>query len=64
MNDQTGVNAKLQMSGVLQYRDAAGAVVKEVPFSGAIPLSQLGMTVEQAQELIQQQEAPHGPDHR
>ncbi len=64
MSYATGVEAKLQMSGVITYRDSLGVVIKEVPFSGAIPLSQLGMTVEQAQELIQQQEAPHGPDHR
>lgn len=47
------------MSGTLEYRDKDGNVLKRVPISGSIPLERLGMSVEEAQQIIdtQQQEA-------
>lgn len=58
------MGAKLGLAGVLVYKDAAGNVIKEVPFTGAVPLAELGLSVEDAQQLIQQQEQSHGThDH-
>lgn len=54
--NQTSVGVKLGMSGVLEYRDAQGNLLKSVGFSGSIPLSETGLTVEQAKQLIEDQE--------
>jgi hypothetical protein len=56
------IGAKLGISGTLEFRDAQGNVLKTVEMSGAIPLEQLGMTIEQAEQLIKENQ--HGPDHR
>lgn len=53
-----GVAAKLQMTGVLEYRDAAGQVVARVPFTGSVPL-----TGEQVAQLSTIEDPPHGSDH-
>ncbi len=56
----TGVGAKLGMSGELQFKDKDGNVLKTVSFTGAIPLEKLDMSVEQAQQLISEQDnGPH-----
>lgn len=65
MTFKTGMGGKLGISGTLEFRNKAGEVIKTIELNGQIPLSQLGMTPEQAQQLIQQhQEDQHGPDHR
>lgn len=56
-----GLTARLGLAGTLVYRDAAGAVLKAVPFWGSVPLAGAGLTVEQAQQLIEQQ-APAGQE--
>lgn len=61
---QSSMGARLGLSGTLCYHDKDGNVIKTVEINGSIPLSDLGMSVEQAQELIQQQEQGNGPhDH-
>lgn len=60
-NQRAQMGAKLGLSGVLEYRDKDGNLLKTVEISGAIPLSELGMSVDQARDLIQQQEQGNGP---
>lgn len=64
MNFDSTMGAKLGVSGVLEYRDAAGTLLKTVEIKGAIPLSSLGMSVDEARDLIKQQENADGAhDH-
>lgn len=58
------MGAKLGLFGTLVYKDAQGNVLKEVQINGAIPLEKLGLSIEEAQELIQQQEKSNGTDNR
>lgn len=55
------VGAKLGIRGAFECKDAAGNVLKVIEFTGAIPLEQLGMSVDDAKQLI---EDNHGTDHR
>jgi hypothetical protein len=60
------LEAALGISGTFEYRDAAGNVLKTVQVSGSIPLSELGLTQEQAQDLIENNNnkgTTHGSDH-
>ena len=62
---QTQMAARLGIRGTFECRNAAGEVIKTIEANGAVPLSRLGLTEEQARELVQQQqEKPHGSDHR
>lgn len=61
MSFQTGIGAKLGISGTLEYRDKDGNVLKTVQLNGAIPLADIGLSVEQAQQIVEQN---NGPDHR
>ena len=56
--------AKLGISGTFEYRNAMGEIIKKVPFTGSVPLSDLGMTEAEAQTLINQQEPKNGTDVR
>lgn len=58
--NKASMGAKLGLSGVLVYHDKDGNVLKTVEMNGAIPLERLGLSVEQAQELIKQQENANG----
>ena len=62
MSYQTGIGAKLGISGAFQCKDRDGNVLKTIAFTGAIPLERLGFSAEQAQQLIE--EVNHGPDHK
>ena len=64
MVNQTDMGAKLGISGVLEFRDAQGNLLKTVQMTGSIPLSDVGLTTEQAQTLIDSQEQSNGTDHR
>ena len=64
MTHNAALGARLGLSGTLVYKDAAGNVLKAVPFAGSVPLSDTGLTVEQAQQLINSQEPHHGSDNR
>lgn len=44
--------AKLQISGVLEWRDKDGNILSTTELHGNLPLSQLGLTSEQEQQLI------------
>lgn len=61
MNISEPVGAKLGISGAFECKDAAGNVLKVIEFKGAIPLEELGMSVEDAKQLI---EEANGTDHR
>lgn len=54
MNQQATLGAQLHVAGNLEFRDKDGNLLKTVGISGTFPLSDLGMTVEQAQQLIQE----------
>ena len=54
--NSASLGARLGLSGTLVYKDSAGNVLKAVPFAGSVPLDDTGLTVEQAQELINSQE--------
>ena len=64
MNNAAGVGARLGLSGTLEFRDAEGRVLKTVEISGSVPLSDTGLSVEQAQEFINSQGATNGTDNR
>jgi hypothetical protein len=57
-----GVGARLGLAGTLEFKDAAGNVLKTVAFTGSLPLADTGLTADQAQALITQQEPKHGTD--
>lgn len=57
------MNARLNLSGTLEWRDKDGNILSTTTISGSVPLEETGLSVEQAQELINQQEASHG-NHR
>ena len=58
------VGARLAIRGTLECRNARGEVIKTIEVNGAIPLAKLGLTEEQARELVQQQENPNVADDR
>ncbi len=60
MSDQAQIGGRLGMSGAFECRDKDGNVIKTITFTGSIPLSQLDMSEEQAQALVDQQEAANG----
>ena len=60
MNDTASVGARLGLSFDLECRDAVGNVLKIIHCKGSVPLEDTGMSVEQAQDIIAQQEAQHG----
>lgn len=62
--NQAQIGAKLGIGGTLEFRDKDGNILKTVQMSGSVPLSDIGISAEQAQELIEQQEQSHGTDHR
>jgi hypothetical protein len=64
MAGQAAIGAKLNLSGTLEWRDKDGNILSTTTISGSIPLADTGLTVEQAQELINSQGKPHGCDHR
>lgn len=55
------IGGRLGLSGTLEFRDATGAVIKTVDLIGSIPLSETGLTVEQAKQLVQGE--ADGADH-
>lgn len=57
MTHNAALGARLGLSGVLVFKDASGAVLKTVDMTGSVPLSDTGLTVEQAQALIANQSA-------
>lgn len=65
MFDPKPIGARLGVRGTLEYRNARGEVIKTVEVRGDIPLAKLGLTEDQARELVQQQEnQTHGTDDR
>ena len=64
MSSVAAVGARLGLSGTLEFKDAQGNVLKTMDFTGSVPLDEAGLTVEQAQELINTQGADHGSDDR
>lgn len=55
-------SARLVLSGTLEFRNAAGEVIKTTEMRGAVPLDDLGITEDEARQLIK--EASHGTDVR
>lgn len=65
MNFKTGMSARLGIKGTFECKNAAGEVIKTIDFNGSIPLERLGLSVEEAQTLVDNQsKGNHGPDHR
>ena len=64
MNNTAGVGARLGLAGTLEFKDAEGRVLKTVEINGSVPLSDAGLSIEQAQELINSQGATNGADDR
>lgn len=52
------MTAKLQIAGTLEWRDKDGNILSTTQLRGAIPLDQLGLTEQQAAELVK--ESQHG----
>ena len=55
-SNQTSIGARLGFSGTLHFHDAAGNVIGTTQMTGSVPLSETGLTVEQAKQLIEDQE--------
>ena len=55
------IGAKLNIAGTLEWRDKDGNILKTTELRGSVPLSELGLTEEQAKQLTEQ---ANGPDHR
>lgn len=62
METQT-LGARLGLAFSLDFKDAEGNVLKTIQAQASLPLSELGLTVEQAQSLIDAQE-PQDGNHR
>lgn len=63
-NNTAAVGARIGISLTLEFKDKDGNVLKRMPMSGSVPLADAGMSVEQAQDFInEQKEADHGRDH-
>lgn len=60
MSFSTGMGAKLGINGTFECKDKDGNVLETITLNGAIPLEKLGLTVEEAQQLIK--ETNHGSD--
>lgn len=57
------MSAKLGISGTLEFRNKAGEIIKTVEVKGGIPLSKLGITEDQARQMVrEQQEQGNGAD--
>ena len=52
------MTARLQIAGTLEWRDKDGNILSTTQLRGSIPLSQLGLTQEQAEQLVK--ESQHG----
>lgn len=64
MTHQAHVGARLGISGTLEFKDKDGNVLKTVQMNGSIPLTDLDLTVDEARELINQQESQNGTCNR
>ena len=65
MTYEAAVGARLGISGTLECKDKDGNILSVIELSGSIPLSELGLSVEQAEALnATQLETFNGPDHR
>ena len=59
---EAGMSARLGFAFDLEFKDAAGNLLKVVNCKGSLPLSETGLSVEQAQALIAQQDQANGTD--
>jgi len=64
MTFTAGVGAKLGISGVFEFRDKDGNILKTMEVIGSIPLEKLDMNVEQARQLINESGQENGSDNR
>lgn len=55
------MTARLGIRGTFECRNAAGEVIKTIELNGAVPLTKLGLTQEQARRLVEQQPQPGEP---
>lgn len=51
---ETSMGARLGLAFTLECRDKDGNILKTIDCKGSIPLDQLGMSVEQAEALIEE----------
>lgn len=63
MTYAAGLGARLGITGALECKDKDGNVIEVIHINGSIPLERLGLSVEEAQAIISQQEANHGTHH-
>lgn len=52
---QVRSGGRLGISGALEFRDVDGNLLKTIQMTGSVPLDELGITQEQAAELVAQQ---------
>lgn len=57
---ETGLGARLGLAFTLECRDKDGNILKTIDCKGSIPLSNMGLSVAEAEALIK--EATHGAD--
>lgn len=55
------IGARIGFSGAFECKDKDGNVLEVIHLSGSMPLESLGLTTDQATELLEQS---NGTDHR
>lgn len=60
--DVQSMSGRLGLSFALEFRDAQGNILKTIDCKGSVPLSETGLTAEQAQAIIDQQGSNNGDD--
>jgi|AntAceMinimDraft_11_1070367.scaffolds.fasta_scaffold249937_2 hypothetical protein len=55
--DTVTSGAAFSLSGVLEYRDKDGNIIGTSALAARIPLSDLGISVEEAQQIINERES-------
>ena len=60
--DVQSMGGRLGLSFALEFRDAQGNILKTIDCKGSVPLSETGLTAEQAQAIIDQQGSNNGDD--
>lgn len=64
MQYQGRLQARLGIKGTFECKNAAGEVIKTIEMNGSIPLERLGMSVEEAQTLVDNQSKDTHGKHR
>jgi hypothetical protein len=60
MTYEAGVEARIGISGTLEWKDKDGNILATSEIRGSIPLAETGMSVDEARAFINSQEQSNG----